>query len=629
MKSYSCDFETCTWLPEETYVWAYAICDIENPDDVIIGNNIGDFIEFCKNSNNSDFWFHNLKFDGSFIIDYLLNNGYTYITDEEKPVEHSFKTLITDMGIFYSITIYFKIGNKQVKKATFYDSLKVIGLSVEDTAKAYNLPISKLKLDYNKFREKGHILTPEEREYIKNDVKIVAIVLNQFFKEGLTHMTAASNALHDYKDIMGMFMFEELFPELNKDLDADLRKAYKGGFTYLNPIYKDKDIYNINVLDVNSLYPSVMYNESLPFGEPLFFNGKYEEDKVFPLYIQRLTCSFDVKENHIPTIHIKKSSDFIANEYITSTNGEIVALTLTNVDLELFLKHYNVYDLKYICGWKFRSKKGMFKDYIDKWIARKNKGTITHNKGIRSIAKKQLNSLYGKFATTLKAKQKIPYLGEDNLIHYEFSEEEDKKGVYLPVGAFITAYARRKTITTSQIIKEYSINKYGIDAYIYSDTDSIHTTLSIEELEAICDIDDVKLGYWANEEFCERGKYIRQKCYIHEVDDKKKLKFYNLKGITREHNFIKLNIKIEYLLKNFKGKVKIKDNIIVDRILHVTCAGMPSKLHHNVTWENFKEGFTCGGKLTFKTVKGGVILVETDYTIKYDKKLKNIVRYEI
>ena len=29
--------------------------------------------------------------------------------------------------------------------------------------------------------------------------------------------------------------------------------------------------------------------------------------------------------------------------------------------------------------------------------------------------------------------------------------------------------------------------------YIYSDTDSIHTILGIEELKLFCDIDDVKL----------------------------------------------------------------------------------------------------------------------------------------
>lgn len=632
MKNYSADFETCTWLEDETYVWAYAICDVDDPLNVIIGNNITDFIEFLKHSHNSTFWFHNEKFDGEFIIYYLLKNGYKHLKEGEKPENRSFQTLITNMGIFYSIEIYFEVGNKQVKKATIYDSLKVIGLSVDDTAKAYNLPISKLKIDYNAYREKGHVLTKEETEYIKHDVQIVAIVLKQFFNEGLTHMTAASNALHDYKDIMGILTFESLFPELNPLLDEDIRKCYKGGFTYLNPIYKDKEIKNINVLDVNSLYPSVMYFESLPFGEPVFFKGKYEEDKTFPLYIARITCSFEVKENHIPTIQIKNSRDFQENEYLTTTNGEIVALTLTNIDLELFLKHYNVYDLKYICGWKFRSKKGMFKDYIDKWITKKNEGTITKNKGKRTIAKKQLNSLYGKFATTLKAQQKTPYL-EDDIVKYKIEEETEKKGVYLPVGAFITAYARRKTITTSQIIKEYSLNKYGYDAYIYSDTDSIHTTLSIEELESICDIDDVKLGFWANEEFCERGKYIRQKCYIHEVDFSKKMVLASTPSL--KINIIPLknycSVKFKYFLKNFKGKINIKNNIIVDRVLEVTIAGMPSKLHKNVTWENFKEGFTCGGKLTFKHVKGGVKLVETEYTIKYDKKsnLFKVKDYEI
>lgn len=83
--------------------------------------------------------------------------------------------------------------------------------------------------------------------------------------------------------------------------------------------------------------------------------------------------------------------------------------------------------------------------------------------------------------------------GDDEIIHYKLSEKEEKKGLYLPMGAFITAYAREKTIRTSQAIKDYSIKKYNKDLYIYSDTDSIHTLLSIEELKQFCDIDPVKL----------------------------------------------------------------------------------------------------------------------------------------
>ena len=141
-------------------------------------------------------------------------------------------------------------------------------------------------------------------------------------------------------------------------------------------------------------------------------------------------------------------------------------------------------------------------------------------------------------------------MGEDEIIHYKLSEKQEKEGIYLPIGAFITAYAREKTIKTSQAIKDYSISKYGEDMYIYSDTDSIHTTLPIEELKLFCDIDDVKLGYWKNEGFATKGKFIRQKCYLEEIDGK----------------------------------------------MNITCAGMPKSCYSQVEWEKFKTGFTCGRK---------------------------------
>ena len=140
-----------------------------------------------------------------------------------------------------------------------------------------------------------------------------------------------------------------------------------------------------------------MYEKELPFGEPIFFSGKYEQDKVYNLYIQMITCSFEIKENKIPTIQIKNNKAFFkGNEYLISSNNEIVCLVLTNIDLELFLEQYNVYDLEFICGWKFKSIKGIFKDYIDKWITKKNNATIEGNQGQRTLAKLMLNSLYRK-----------------------------------------------------------------------------------------------------------------------------------------------------------------------------------------------------------------------------------------
>ena len=171
-----------------------------------------------------------------------------------------------------------------------------------------------------------------------------------------------------------------------------------------------------------------MYEKMLPFGEPIFFEGKYIDDVCYPLYIQMITCSFNIKEGKIPTIQIKNSRNNLFNpvEYLESSENQIVCLTLTNIDLKLFFEQYNVYDLEFCCGWKFKGKNGMFESYINKWYERKKKASIEKNEGQRTLAKLMLNSLYGKFATSLKAKSKIPYL-EDDIVHYKIGEEEEKK----------------------------------------------------------------------------------------------------------------------------------------------------------------------------------------------------------
>ena len=576
MKRFTGDFETATWNINETWVWAWALCDIENPENTEVGNSIDSFFERIKKEKNPIIYFHNLKFDGEFILYYLMKHDFEHVESNEKR-NNTFSTLISDMGLFYSIEVYFEVG-KKIKKVTFIDSLKIINQSVESMPKTFKIEENKLEIDYNLPREVGHILTDEEVSYIKNDVIIVAKSLKYLFDMGLTKMTAGSNALSEYKEITRLNKFRSLYKPLNYEIDKDIRKAYRGGFTYLNPLYKGKSVLEGEVLDVNSLYPSVMYECILPFGEPFFYEGEYIEDKVYPLYIQRLTCSFKIKEGKIPTIQIKHSR-FVDNEYLTDSGLEPVALTLTSIDLKLFLEQYDVWDLHYESGWKFKGMRGLFTTYIDKWIKVKNEATISGNKGIRQVAKIMLNSLYGKFATSLDVQSKIPYL-ENDIVKYKLGEKKTKDGVYLPMGAFITAYARDKTIRTSQAIKDYSIKKYGIDMYCYSDTDSIHTILPIEELKQFCEIDDVELGKWKHESHFTKAKFIRQKTYLEEID----------------------------------GEIQI------------TCAGLPKNCYNQVTWENFKEGLKVNGKLTFTHIKGGVLLKETEFTIKEDKKLISAIQ---
>ena len=81
-----------------------------------------------------------------------------------------------------------------------------------------------------------------------------------------------------------------------------------------------------------------------------------------------------------------------------------------------------------------------------------------------------MNSLYGKFGTSNYIRSKYPYYDGD-IAHYQMGELEERDPVYLPIASFITSYARKKTISTSQAIKDYTIEHYNKDYYIYSDTD--------------------------------------------------------------------------------------------------------------------------------------------------------------
>ena len=154
MKKYTADFETSTleWYKIDGYarVWAWALCEIGNPDNFIYGEDLDSFMETLEKSrDNFTLYFHNLKFDGEYIFWWLEDHGYTYIENKKEAKDHTYTCLITDTGQFYYIEIWFSIKGTHVKKVTIYDSLKILNFSVEYIAskKGFNLPIQKLELD--------------------------------------------------------------------------------------------------------------------------------------------------------------------------------------------------------------------------------------------------------------------------------------------------------------------------------------------------------------------------------------------------------------------------------------------------------------------------------------------------
>lgn len=588
MKKYVADFETTT-LPNDCRVWAYAIVDIENPDDrdsVIIGTNIDSFIEWCsKQKGSPKIFFHNLKFDLSFVMDKLFKLGFTHTTETRDRQTKTFNTMISDKGLVYQCEIIFYRKGKNIRKVILQDSLKLIPLRVKEIPKAFGLEEAKGEIDYDRhnYLPPNSPLTEIEKDYIIHDVVIVAKAINYMYSQGLDRMTVGACALAEYKSIVGKHTFKRWFP--TPEYHDDVKQSYRGGFTYLNPEFAGKPVKEGITLDVNSLYPSVLRSHDcpLPFGTPIFFKGKYKYNPVYPLYTQMFRCQFEIKPGKIPTIQIKHSLDYRGNEYLTSSNGDTVTLCLNSVDLKLFFEQYNVYNPEWMSGWMFKASVGMFDKYIDKWIANKIQASKDGNKGLRYISKLFLNSLYGKFGTDNKQINKVPYY-KDGEVKYYYSKPESKPGIYIALASFVTSYARRVTITSAQKIQDNYHAGLSDIQFVYADTDSLHCFSPGFKLPEGLEIDPYKLGAWKYEgkfhsDDGNGAKFLRQKCYI--------------ENITEDVD----NPNPEYHLK-------------------ITVAGMPEECYDQVTFDNFVIGANYFGKKLPVTVPGGTVLIPGTFTIK-------------
>ena len=565
------DFETTT-DPLDCRVWAWGLVGTENPeyDNVEYGTDIAGFFERISQQ-NATCYFHNLRFDGAFLIDYLLKDGFEHITERTLYRNKTFKSLISDMGKFYSITVRFENG----LSVEFRDSLKKLPMGVRRIAKAFKLPMSKGELDYETYREPGHELTEEELDYLKRDVSIIGQAMKEVIANGMTKLTVASDALSEYKRLNGAKYFDLLFPTLHHDIDADIRRAYRGGFTYADPRFSGRIVDSGLVLDVNSLYPYVMKAFPIPYDLPKPFKGKPELTEEYPLAIFSVTFIAKLKKDHIPCIQIKGTNMFIGTEYLRVID-EPTTLSVTNVDWDLYTDFYDVEILSYDGGWLFKSETGLFDSYIDKWSAVKEK----ESGGKREIAKLHLNSLYGKFASNPNVTSKIPIL-EDGKVRLVRGEAETRPPVYTAAGVFITAYARDITIRAAQ-------SNYNV--FAYADTDSLH--LLRDTVPESIEVHPTKLGAWKLEYNFVNAFYIRAKAYLekksHDNEHKEDCKRDDSNTVTCT------------LQHNYENRI----------------AGLPIESSGSLTFSDLVEGKNIPGKLAPKTVAGGIVLRDVSFELK-------------
>lgn len=544
------DFETNNY-ESDCRVWSWGSYNIYT-GEYVHGLDIRSWCHWAF-SKKRVIYFHNLKFDGSFIVDFILKEGFK-LTNERKLGQKEFRAMISEQGQWYKLELK---GRKN--RVILKDSFKVISSSLAQIAKSMHFEVQKGSIDYEQFRPVGYQPTPEEQRYQWEDVYIAAQALKPLLDKGMSKLTAGSNALHYYKTSKfgGESGFRDKFPELSKDEDEWIRNSYRGGVTMVKHGEECKEHGNGIVYDINSMYPWAMHSPNkYPIGAPIWGYGEPPDDM---LYIIKVWVYAHLKPGKPPTIQIKKSRFDVGIEYAREIPG--ADLVLTCIDLELLLEMYDVEDIMFYEWCAFESEAGLFDAYIDEFYELKATAKKEGNYSETMRAKLYLNSLYGKFATRISGRSKFPELGEDRKVHYEAGDLEDRDGVYLPVGVFVTAYARKKLLTSIAAV---------YDRFLYCDTDSIH--LSGWEHPNGIEVDNYKLGAWKEEIKFDRAKYLRAKLYMERNAE--------------------------------TGEVT------------VVGAGMGNGVKDQVTFDNFEFGRTFGGNLKAKIVPGGTVLLRSDFKIR-------------
>lgn len=649
------DFETTVYKGQvSTEVWAAATVELYT-EDVKIFHSIDElFNYFVSLKCNVVTYFHNLKFDGSFWLSYLMIDknykqayyqyGKTQLDiawKKEKEMDNGeFKYSISSKGMWYTIII--KTGGCYIE---IRDSLKLLPFSVRRIGQSFNTKHKKLDMEYTGFRYAGCTITEEEKQYIANDVLVVKEAIEIMFQEGHDKLTIGSCCLSEYKNICKTSLklpleYDEMFPNLYSiAIDRSLygqdnageyiRRSYRGGWCYVVPSKTGKIKRNGTTADVNSLYPSMMHSESgnrYPIGLPKFWKGDYIPDEAIgdnKYYFVRIKTRFYIKKDKLPFIQIKTSFLYNGTEMLESSDvkdpetgeyythytdldGSIVdtriEMTMTMTDYQLFKEHYELVDCEILDGCWFYAQVGIFDEYIDKYktIKMASKGAR------RELAKLFLNNLYGKLASSTDSSFKVAYLKDGNVVGFIPIIEHNKEAGYIPAGCAITSYARNFTIRAAQA------NYYGKDkaGFIYADTDSIHCDLEPEEIKGI-KVDDNAFCCWKLESCWDEGIFTRQKTYIEHVTHENLTPidspFYNIKcaGMPdRSKELFEISLTGEY----DEGRVWTDD----EKAFLFNSEG--NLITRGLT--DFKVGLKIPDKLMPKRILGGIVLNDTWYEMR-------------
>ena len=553
--TYCADFETTSMQQYAvegcTRVYLWCLMGVDNLINKM-GVDLDSFIKFISGLGDATIYFHNLSFDGEFIIWWLLEHEYSY---DENIKPKTFTSVIDETGSIYTI----KIVHENLTTSELRCSYKLFPKSIADIGKLVG--IQKLNETHNYEEIKNYHsledLTEEEKMYITNDVRIMVELIKYLKDIGVQGLTMSSSAYKNWLQDKYQLAKNKMKKSPDDEIVEIVRKSYRGGITKVNPKYAGMEFNDVISFDVNSLYPSVMYENPMPVGDGKIYKSIEEGRKDGRhLFIVVAMIMYAKVRTGCHAFIGNQSGFSYARKY---SYDEV----LENKMVYLWLDEFNLFKLVYdaqftilkVVGWKKANY--VFTDYIDRWYKVKENAK---NDVERSLAKLMLNSLYGKFGMNDSRVSKIPVAIGDKIIYHVI--ENNTTYYYKEVASYITSKARCKLASF--------MNRCG-DHFLYCDTDSIYY-IGHEIPEEFKDVVDAKkLGYWKYEGHYTRFKALKAKCYLKQLDD----------------------------------------GTIERRI-----AGCPKECAELITFDNFAPNLKLeNAKRCKKKVKGGIIIGNTDFTI--------------
>lgn len=300
-------------------------------------------------------------------------------------------------------------------------------------------------------------------------------ILSEYDRRGLCKITAGGASMEAFT--MGDWKwYGSRFPQLGSDDKRSLHGAYIGGFM----VAKEGRYGRAVDIDCNSMYPSILRDEWLPWGEPESYDGEYERDEDMPLHCDELTFRAELKPDGYPFL-LDNRSMYGLNR-LTSTRGYITRV-LTDIDQELLRENYDVSVYEHVRGWKFHGSKGFFRSFVDEWGGVKQRSDGER----KQMAKLIMNALVGKMASLPKRSAMLPSSDDGVTLKWDVVErgEPNLRTDYLPVPVWVNAYARRKLM---------DVCRANAARLLYANTDGC--ILSGWDPVRACEMHPTELGKW-------------------------------------------------------------------------------------------------------------------------------------